>query len=45
MIKKLAAALWLLLALSVVTEVHARGGQDADDCPPTSKDPDCAGKK
>jgi hypothetical protein len=28
------------LALSVVC--HARGGQAADDCPPGSKDPDCA---
>ena len=44
MIRKLAAALMLLLALTATTDVYARAGQAADDCPPNSKDPDCAGK-
>jgi hypothetical protein len=45
MIRKWVAAILVLLALSAVSHVYARGGQDADDCPPHSKDPDCAGKK
>jgi hypothetical protein len=44
MIRKLFTALLLLLVLSGVSTVYGRGGQDADDCPPTSKDPDCAKK-
>jgi hypothetical protein len=42
MIKKLAAALLVLLALAIVSEVYGKG-QDSD-CQPHSKDPDCAGK-
>jgi hypothetical protein len=42
MIKKLAAALLVLLALSVVSDVYGKGQND--DCAPHSKDPDCAGK-
>lgn len=43
--KKIAAILMFLLALSTVSLVYGRGGDAADDCPPGSKDPDCAGKK
>jgi hypothetical protein len=42
MIKKFATALLVLLALAVVSDVYGKG-QDSD-CPPHSKDPDCAGK-
>ena len=45
MIRKLAAAFMFLLALSALSQVYARGGEAADDCPPGSKDPDCAVKK
>ena len=45
MIRKLVAALWVLMLLTAASEVYGRGGQSADDCPPTSKDPDCAGSK
>jgi hypothetical protein len=45
MIRKLIAAVLVLLTLSVAGHVYARGGQDADDCPPGSKDPDCAKQK
>jgi hypothetical protein len=43
--RKIAAVFWFLLALSIASEVYGRAGQAADDCPPTSKDPDCAGSK
>jgi len=45
LMRKIAAALLFLLALSITSEVYGRAGQAADDCPPTSKDPDCAGAK
>ena len=31
-----------LTAFVLAVECQARGGQSADDCPPGSKDPDCA---
>jgi len=34
----------LLAALFASPPAFARGGQAADDCPPGSKDPDCAKK-
>ena len=34
----------LLAALLAAAPAYARGGQSADDCPPNSKDPDCAKK-
>ncbi len=40
--KKLAAMVLFLLTLLAMTQAYARGGQSADDCPPGSKDPDCA---
>lgn len=43
MIGKFAVALLLLLALSLPSNVYGKG--QTDDCPPGSKDPDCAGKK
>ena len=42
MVRILAALLLLWLAVASVTPATARGGQAADDCPPASKDPDCA---
>jgi hypothetical protein len=43
--RKIVAALLILFTLSLASEVYGRAGQAADDCPPTSKDPDCAGAK
>ena len=40
--RKSIALVFFLLSLLTVTEVLARGGQSSDDCPPGSKDPDCA---
>lgn len=34
--------LLVLIGLAFAVECSARGGQSADDCPPGSKDPDCA---
>ena len=34
----------LLATLFAAVPSYARGGQAADDCPPNSKDPDCAKK-
>lgn len=34
-------ALLLLAPLVLATVAYARGGQDADDCPAGSTDPDC----
>ena len=34
--------LLFLTAFVLAVECQARGGQSADDCPPGSKDPDCA---
>jgi len=45
MFRRLISALLLILAIFAATEVYARGGQSADDCPPGSKDPDCANSK
>jgi hypothetical protein len=33
----------LLAMIFAGAPAFARGGQSADDCPPHSKDPDCAG--
>jgi hypothetical protein len=45
MIKRWVAAILLIFAVVAATEVYGRNGQSADDCPPGSKDPDCAGSK
>ncbi len=42
--KKIVLLLLILLAAVPASQVFARGGQAADDCPPGSKDPDCSGK-
>lgn len=42
MIRKMFAALLILLALSAACEVFAKGQDGDNDCPAGSKDPDCA---
>ena len=42
--RRLRVILVFLLATLAATPAGARGGQAADDCPPNSKDPDCAAK-
>jgi hypothetical protein len=39
--RHLLALLIILAALLACHVAYARGGQDADDCPPGSTDPDC----
>ena len=43
MLKRLMIACLLILTLSAVSEAYGKG-QSNDDCPPHSKDPDCATK-
>jgi hypothetical protein len=40
----LLAVLIMSAAIISTTVAFARGGQDADDCPPGSTDPDCRTK-
>jgi hypothetical protein len=43
--RKLTTILMLLAMLFAAPNAFARGGQAADECPPNSKDPDCAASK
>jgi len=45
MMKRIWILLVLMATLTASSMAYARGGQSADDCPPGSKDPDCAGSK
>jgi len=45
MLRRLISAVLLMLAIFAATDVYGRAGQAADDCPPGSKDPDCASSK
>jgi hypothetical protein len=45
MMKRTWIILMLLATLLAAPSAYGRGGQAADDCPPGSKDPDCAGSK
>ena len=40
--RRLAVFFLLFATLFAAPPAFARGGQSADDCPPASKDPDCA---
>jgi hypothetical protein len=42
--KKIIVFLLILWAALPASQVYARGGQAADDCPAGSKDPDCKGR-
>lgn len=41
--RNMIAIFLMLLSLAAASAAWARGGQDADDCPPGSTDPDCQG--
>lgn len=42
MFRRMIAALLVLLALSAAGDVYGKGQDGGADCPPGSKDPDCA---